>query len=330
MNPIFSRRDFLSASASIGIGAVAGGSASAAPRVGLAKQESASTIPVIDTHQHLWDLNKLRLPWLHDPKTKHLQHNFLIKEYDEATAGIPIVKTVYMEVDCSPVDQEAEADFVINLCKSPVGRMRGAVIGGSLQSGDFGNYIKKYATNPYVKGVRIVLNGPDRHRGMCLERQFVENVRLLGELGLSFDLCMRPNELSDGVELADKCPQTRFIIDHCGNMEVQSTDAKLRASWEQGMKSAAAHPHFVCKISGVVATALTNEWRPADLESVLNFCLDTFGEDRVFFGSDWPVCTKRATLRQWYDALVWIVRDRSPQFRRKLFHDNAERFYKLS
>jgi L-fuconolactonase len=86
----------------------------------------------------------------------------------------------------------------------------------------------------------------------------------------------------------------------------------------------------VCKISGIVVTAKANGWQASDLASVVNFCLDTFGENRVFFGGDWPVCTLRATYQQWLDALNEIVRSRSAEFRRKLFHDNAAAFYKLA
>ncbi len=48
-------------------------------------------------------------------------------------------------------------------------------------------------------------------------------MRLLGDLQLSFDLCMRPGELSDGVKLAKECPQTRFVLDHCGNADPASS-----------------------------------------------------------------------------------------------------------
>jgi L-fuconolactonase len=326
MNPLVSRRHFLASSAAIGTAAVAFPSTRA-----LADPAGRQAgIPVVDTHQHLWDLSKLRLPWLNDPKAAHLRRSYVTKDYDEATAGINVVKTVYMEVNVSPDQQELEADYVIKLCQSPTGRMRGAVIGGSVQSPHFSTYIKKFATNPYVKGVRIVLNDPDRPPGLCLEKTFVKNIQLLGELGLSFDFCIRPGELMDAVRLMDQSPRMRFIIDHCGNRDVQATDEKSRRLWEDGMKACAAHDNVMCKISGIVATAPPKTWQPSDLEPAINFCLETFGPDRVFFGGDWPVCTKTATFKQWFEALTWILRDRSVEFRKKLLHDNAVKFYRLT
>ena len=328
--PHVSRRDFLATSSGAALAALTVPGAIAASQVTSEKPVPNPSQPIVDTHVHLWDLSKLRLPWMSLPKGKPLAHDFLLKDYDAATAGANVVKTVYMEVACDPKQHTVEAEYVINLCRQPGSRMAGAVIGGSLESERFGDYIKEYAQNPYVKGVRMVLHDPDRTKGICLERQFVENIRLLGQLGLSFDLCMRAPEIIDGVRLVEKCPQTRFVVDHCGNWDSQSTDRKLRGEWERAMREAAAHPNVVCKISGIVATARPGQWKPADLEPTINFCLDSFGERRVLFGGDWPVCTAAATWQQWLEALETIVANRSPEFRKRLFHDNAVHFYKLT
>ncbi|HUG18590.1 MAG TPA: amidohydrolase family protein, partial [Planctomycetaceae bacterium] len=133
-----------------------------------------------------------------------------------------------------------------------------------------------------------------------------------------------------GVALAKKCPGTRFIIDHCGNMPVKDYDEKLHKSWQSAMKSAAQCDNVVCKISGIVVTAEKGNWTAETLAPHINFCLDTFGEDRVFFGGDWPVCTLAATYSAWTNALKEIVKNRSPEFQRKLFHDNAARLYRLT
>jgi len=85
----------------------------------------------------------------------------------------------------------------------------------------------------------------------------------------------------------------------------------------------------VCKISGIVARMPKGEWQPEQLAPVIDHCLDAFGPDRVMFASDWPVCTLGASLREWVEALKQIVSDRPPAEQRKLFHDNAVKFYRL-
>lgn len=316
------RRRFLQQSAALGAGlALAGADAFAAPQ--------AKPLPIVDTHQHLWDKKLFNLPWLKNPKVQTINRSYLMADYLKATKGLNVVKTVYMEVNVHPSQQVKEAEYVIGLCRRRDNPMAAAVIGGSPQEKSFLKYAERFAKNEYVKGFRTVLHDPDRRKGLCLTPQFVESMKLLGGLGLRFDLCMRPGEILDGVKLAEKCPQTRFVIDHCGNMPVTSTDRKLRAAWMKGMKEAAALKNTVCKISGIIATA-TKDWKPADLEPNMSFCMETFGEDRAYFAGDWPVCTLRATFAEWVHALQSIVRHKPPAFRRKLFHDNAVRFYGLS
>ena len=89
------------------------------PQSPLATRDKAM-LPIVDTHQHLWDLTQFRLAWF-DPKTpegKILGHSFTPKEYAEATKGLNVVKAVYMEVDVVPEQQQKEADYIVELCKS--------------------------------------------------------------------------------------------------------------------------------------------------------------------------------------------------------------------
>lgn len=289
---------------------------------------SEHTIPIVDTHQHMWDLSEFELPWLDGEGLETIDRSFVMSDYLAATEGLNVVKSVYMEVNVAPSQRLKEAEYVIDLCQREDNPMAGAVIGASPQSGDFAAYAERFADNASIKGFRTVLNDPDRPSQMCLQRQFVENIQRLGEWSKIFDLCMRPEEIQDGVRLADLCPQTTFIIDHCGNMGVQSKDQGHRDAWMAAMREMAKRDNVFCKISGIVVTA-SEDWQPQDLVPNMDFCIDTFGEDRVFFASDWPVCTLKATLRQWIEALQWIVRDRSMEFQRKLFHDNASRVYDL-
>lgn len=327
MNAHTTRRDFLKHSTL----AAAAGATALNPLLEAAVEaaDKKTLVPVVDTHQHLWDLRKFTLPWLKKDAVQPINRNFVMSDYLKATKGANVVKTVYMEVNVHPSQQAKEANYVIDLCKRNDNPMAGAVIGGYPHDAGFAKHAERFAKSKYIKGFRTVLHDPDRKKGLCLTPRFVEHMKLLGELGLSFDLCMRPEEILDGAKLAEKCPKTRFVIDHCGNMSVTSKDKKQRAKWMKGMKEAAALKNTVCKISGIVVTAEKGTWKPADLEPNMSFSMETFGEDRAYFGGDWPVCTLKATFVQWVDALKWIVRDKSPEFQKKLFHDNAVKFYGL-
>lgn len=287
-----------------------------------------NAFPIVDTHQHLWDVSKFTLAW-HKEAPK-LAKSHVMSDYFAATRGLNVTKTVYMEVDVDPSQQVKEAEYVLDLCQRDDNPMVAAVISGRPADHDaFKTYISKYKDTPQIKGVRQVLHGDSTPAGFCLAPSFVKSVQLLGDLGKSFDLCMRSGELLDADKLVAQCPKTRFIVDHCGNMSVQDKDETHRAAWKAGMKALAQRPNVICKISGIIASAKPGAWRPEDLQPNVIDTLTIFGTDRCIFASDWPVCTLTASLKEWVDALRWIVRVLSPADQRKLFHDNAVKFYGL-
>jgi L-fuconolactonase len=292
-------------------------------------------LPIIDTHQHLWDLDKFRLAWTDSAPS--LARNYLTSDYLEATKGLNVVKAIYMEVDVEPSQQVAEAEYIIDLCRREDNPTVAAVISGRpADANGFEAYITRFKDSPYIKGVRQVLHGPGTPAGYCLQPAFVRSIQLLGELGMSFDLCMRPAELGDAVKLVDQCPDTRFILDHCGNADPYIVAGEegaggamphTRQEWMDGIKALAERPNVVCKISGIIARARPGDWTASDLAPTINHCLDSFGPDRVVFGGDWPVCTLGAPYTAWVNALKMVIRNRSEEEQRKLLHDNAARFY---
>ncbi len=295
-------------------------------------------IAIIDCHQHLWDLEKLKLPWI-KPGTL-LGRSYVMADYLEAIAGTGIRNSVYMEVDVESSLQQAEADLLTEICKSGKAPTIAAVVSGRPAAEGFQKYVSQFKGSPYVKGIRQVLHGDGTPAGYCLQESYVKGIQLLGELGLSFDLCLRPKELADGAALAEKCPGTRFILDHCGNADPEAflkagdsrlADAKLEHQadeWRRGIERVSAQPNTICKISGIVARVPKN-WTADDLAPIVNHCLDAFGPNRVIFGSDWPVCLNGAPLREWVAALKQIIASRPADEQGRLLRENAIRFYGL-
>jgi predicted TIM-barrel fold metal-dependent hydrolase len=278
---------------------------------------------VIDTHQHLWDLKKFTLPWL--TKDSPLHRDYLPADYAAAIKGLPITRSVYLEVDVQPSQHDAEADYVAALCASGKVPTTAAVIGGRPEGEGFAKYAKRFKDHRSIRGVRRVLHGDGTPPGHCLSKAFVAGVRALGELGLHFELCVRHAELPDCAKLADECPGTRFVLDHCGN-----PDLKKHERWKKDLAELAKRKNVMaCKVSGIVASAEPGKWTADDLAPVVNHMLETFGPDRVMFGSDWPVCLRAATIAKWLGALESIVKGRKAADNQKLFHDNAVRVYRL-
>src|SRR5262245_2318763 len=237
--------------------------------------------PIIDTHVHLWDLSKFQLHWL--AGAPRLNRSFLWDDYQQAANGTHIVKCVYMEVDVDPSQQEREALAVVELCRRGGTMLAGAVISGRPASSGFSGNIKALARNPEIKGVRQVLHGPGTPAGYCLDPAFIKGIALLGELGLSFDLCMRSGELRDGAKLATACPATSFVLDHCGNARVFGGDL---FPWKKDIAAVAERPNTNCKVSGIVASTGGRAWKSDDLAPIINHVLEVFGPERVVFGGD--------------------------------------------
>jgi predicted TIM-barrel fold metal-dependent hydrolase len=296
--------------------------------------EAAPGPLIIDTHQHLWDLSKFKLPWLAGAPEVY-RHSYRPREYAEATKGLN-VRAIYMEVDVEPAARPAEAEYVIDLCRGKSGATRAAVIGGNPVAAGFEAYVRQANASGFVRGVRQVLQGGSTPPGACLADGFVKGVRLLGKLNLSFDLCMRPAELLDGAKLAGLAPDIRFVLDHCGNADPKAfmpaaagpAPAHDATAWKRDMEALAKRPNVICKISGIVARA-PEKWGPEHLAPIVNHCLDTFGPDRVVFGGDWPVCLVRASWMQWRDALKQIVASRPAPEQEKLWSANARKFYAI-
>jgi|688.fasta_scaffold06009_11 L-fuconolactonase len=300
------------------------------------KLAAASTYPrplkILDTHQHLWDLDKLKLPWL-EGAPEVLKKKFWLDEYRGATKGFE-VDTLYMEVDVAEEMLDKEAEIISELSRDRANKMLGAILGGRPASKDFEAYVDRQIERGAVKGIRQVLHG-GTPKGYCLEASFVKGIKVLGERGLSFDLCMRPTELRDGYQLAKLSPETRFVIDHCGNADPKAFErfakAGLKADhdandWRVSMKQLSTLPNVICKISGIVARA-PEGWNDQDLAPIVDYCLDTFGPNRVIFGGDWPVCLLGAQLNAWIESLARIVAKRSEKEQSQLWYENAAAFF---
>lgn len=293
---------------------------------------SESDFSIIDTHQHLWTLNHLRPHWLRSGG--ELTRDYTQADYAEATRGLGIARAIYMEVAMAPEQQLAEAKHIIKVCEDKSNPTCAAVIGGQILNESFKDYILQFKDNPYIKGVRHSLYNPSQLKN----KQLIKNLRLLGTLNMRFDLLLRPGHIGEAAKLLEQCGDTRFILDHCGNADPLAFNPQLdwgrepqhdADRWKQGIDVLAKQPNVICKISGIIARVAKGKASAEVLAPIVNYCLDTFGPDRVVFGSDWPVCTRGAALRVWMNLLHEIIRERPLEEKHKLFRTNAHHFYNL-
>jgi L-fuconolactonase len=281
--------------------------------------------PIVDSHVHLWDPEQFRMSWLDG--NERLNRPFLLREYREATAGQEVGAMVYLEVDLDPEYKLLEARWVDALAGQDP-RLQGIVAGAPVEDGDVvHSYLDELATvGPRLKGVRrITQSEPDPD--FCLQGGFVRGVQLLAEYDLSFDICINARQLPSTIRMVEQCPDTRFMLDHIAKPDIRGGGLD---PWREQLRQLAAFPNVTCKISGAVTEADWERWTVEDVRPYVEHALEAFGEDRVAYGGDWPVVLNAAPYQRWVETLETITAGLTPAARRKLWAENAQRFYRLS
>lgn len=298
---------------------------------GLSACYSHTEFSIIDTHQHLWNLDLFPLQWI----SGSLARSFDSEDYLLAIEGQNVNKAIYMEVGAPPEYKKQEAEWALNLCKDPGNPTVAAVISVNPADAQFQSYLSEKEGNPYLKGIRYSMRNSDQ-----MVAPVIENIRFLGGIGLSCDLNISPQLIADTCQLLDKCPDTRFILNHCGNADPfafftgQETAPKNPKhdpdQWYHDIEQLAQRDNIICKISGLVGKIEDYPLSASHLGPIINHCIHVFGPDRVIFASNWPVCSKNMSLAQWIGIVKQVVADRPLVEQRKLFHDNAYAFYGLT
>jgi len=282
-------------------------------------------LPIVDAHVHLWNPAQFSMPWL--ANNPRLNRPFGWQDYREQMQGLPVMAMVYIEVGVEPQEALREARYIAGLSREEP-RLQAIVAAAPVERG---GAVREHleslvAISPLIKGVRRNLQD-ETEPDFCLQPDFVAGVRLLPEYNLSFDLCIKHWQLSSVIELVRRCPDTAFILDHLGKPDIKQ---KQLDSWQTDLRRLAELPNVVCKISGMVTEANHERWQPADLEPFVNVALEAFGEERVLFGSDWPVVLLASPYRRWYEALETLTARLPLLTRRKLWSENAQSFYRMN
>ena len=278
---------------------------------------------IVDTHQHLWDLDLFRYAWLRQLPV--LNRSFRMEDYLAATNGLFVEKSVHLEADVDEPFMVDETRHVLRLADRADNTLEGVVACARPESKDFKTYLERILGHPRLKGIRRVLHTQPDDLGQS--ETFIENVRSLAGNGLSFDICVLSRQLPLAIRLVSRCPDVTFILDHCGVPQVRE---KILDPWRSHIREIAQFPNVCCKISGLVAYVDPNNWAAEDVRPYVDYAIECFGWDRVMFGSDWPVCTLSASYRQWVDILLSLTRSAGEANQKKLFQDNAIRVYRLT
>lgn len=282
------------------------------------------SVPIIDTHVHLYDPARLDYPWL--ASVPAIQGAFLMPEFDRAHGAIAVEGIVFAEVDAAPGRELDEARFVDELAEAD-NRIRGIIASAPVERGAaVAEDLERLAAIGRVKAVRRLIQG-HADPAYCLTPAFVEGVREVGKAGLAFDICIYHHQLASATELVRRCPDMQFVLDHIAKPPIA---AGGREPWASEMRALAELPNITVKISGVVTEADHANWRPDDIRPYVDHTIECFGFERVMFGSDWPVVNLASSYQAWVDMLDGFLAGVSDADLRRFYRENALKTYALA
>jgi L-fuconolactonase len=311
---------------------------------------------ICDAHHHLWDYDNDR----------YLAADLAADVRD----GHRVVQTVFMECEWGYREKGplalrpvGETEFVVKQAAEVAAIVGQPVITGIVGFADLrlGTAVKpvleahEEAGHGLFRGIRhavawdpspeIVnhhLNPPPR---LLLDPLFVDGVRTLGEMGLTYDVWLFHQQLPEVIELARLAPATTIIVDHLGGPlgvgpYTGRRDEVLSYCREQ-LKELATIPNVRLKLGGVGMTTYGNGWHklptPPSSDTIAaawgdytRWCIDTFGPSRVMFESNFPPDRRSCGYRTLWNAYKKIAAPYYQGERDRMFHDTAVEVYKLS
>ena len=267
---------------------------------------------MIDAHQHFWQLGRFDYPWM-SKDLGVLYRDYLPADLAPILQKNGVSKTILVQASNSV----AESQWLLELADSH-DFIAGVVGWVDLTSPEI-------PTHPKFKGVRhLVESEPDDD--WLIQPSVLSGLQKLSARRLSYDLLVHTRHLKHVPVVAESCPDLKLVIDHLAKPPIARNEI---SEWSDAFKPVARYQNLYCKLSGLVTEANWNSWRVDDLRPYIDCALESFGPERMMFGSDYPVCLLAASYDRVLDSFQEILNTLSSVDREKIFANNAAKVYRL-
>jgi predicted TIM-barrel fold metal-dependent hydrolase len=279
--------------------------------------------PIVDSHVHLLDPEHLGYAWTRN--APQLNRVVLPEHLTDAAKPVGIDRFVFVEVDVDEGEHLDEAAWIAEQAQHDP-RLQGMVAALPLEQGAAVEAdLERLSKHKILRGIRrLIQTQPDPD--FCIRPDFIAGLKLLSSRDLVFDICVFHHHLPNVIKMVGQCPEVRFILDHIGKPPIKAGGMD---PWRQDLVELATFDNVHCKISGVTTEADHKAWTRDQIRPYIEHAIETFGFDRSMYGGDWHVLELAGTYPDWVDIVDEITRGTSEEDRRKLFRDNAIRFYRL-
>lgn len=270
----------------------------------------------LDSHQHFWSYDAQQYPWI--APGSPLQRNWLPPDLAPLLAAAGLEGCIAVQAR-QTID---ESHWLLELAEHH-SIIKGVVGWVDLRSPDVEHDLAALAPHPKFCGVRhVVQDEPDVN--FMLGEEFQRGIGKLRAFKLTYDILIFPRQLAAAIELVKRFPEQPFVLDHIAKPPIM--DGTL-SPWREQIRELAKAPNILCKVSGMVTEADLAAWKPADFKPFLDVVFEAFGEDRLMYGSDWPVCLRAASYAQVHALVDDYTRQLGATARDKFFGGNAAKFY---
>jgi L-fuconolactonase len=273
----------------------------------------------IDAHQHFWDLDRFPYPWM-PPAPSPIRRNFMPEDLQPILERNQFDGSVVVQATTHP----GEAHWLLDLAaKHPF--IVGVVAWVELTDPQLGKTLDVLQKNRRFKGVRHPVHDESNNRWL-LRPEVIAGLKELERRSIPYDLLLRPQHLPAAIELADKLPKLRMVIDHIAKPLIAKRQLD---GWAQDMERIAKSPNMFVKLSGMITEAEPKAWTSDHLRPFVQHTYKLFGPDRCMFGSDWPVCLLAGIWKEVLAAFTQALGPLPQETRSKVVGETAARFYGL-
>lgn len=278
----------------------------------------------IDSHQHYWDIARTDYGWL-QPSTGILFENY----YPERLAPHLQTHGIAATVTVQAAPSVAETDFMLQIADREGAAVAGVVGWLDLEGDSFDADWERLRQHPKFVGIRPMIQ--DLPTEWLLQERVLERLKVLEAADFTIDLQANPRHLPVIAEVLKQMPSLRAVVDHIAKPAIWKNGEPVveLEPWASQMREIAAYPGIMCKLSGMVPGQQGLNWSADDIMPYAQAVIDSFGKERVMFGSDWPVCLLSAAYDEVVAVFERLVDGWTEEERAAAYGGNAIRFYKL-
>lgn len=271
---------------------------------------------IIDAHRHYWDPAQLEYGWLANAPAA-LQRAFLPDDLEATTDACILVQAA---------PDERETLYLFELARQIDGVL-GVVGWVDMEADDATQRIAALVEQGQglLRGIRpMVQDLPDTQwlARPSLDRAF----DCLRDHGLVFEALVDNRHLRALSQRLSRHTGLVTVVDHGAKPAIAEGQF---ASWAGAIARVAQVPDVSCKLSGLL-TLTGAHADMAAIEPYVAHLFESFGGQRLMWGSDWPVLTTHASYEAWKSCAQKLTRRFARQHETAVFGDNAVAIYSLA